>query len=102
MKSRLFSILLGFITLFTALSAHAQEPPATLQPRQKFTLVGIGQARMLDTYLSNENYTGTELRMITHSEKSHFREAALKSEVGIESFSDDTLRTLGLLLRKDG
>ena len=42
--------------------------------------MGIGQARMLDTYLSNENYTGTELRMITHSEKSHFREAALKSE----------------------
>ena len=29
-------------------------------------------------------------------------EAALRSEVGIESFDDDTLRTLGLLSRKDG
>ena len=80
MKSRILSITWGTMLLFMALLANAQEPATTHQPRQRFTLIGIGQAKMLDTYLSNENYSGTELRMISQTEKSHYREAALESE----------------------
>ncbi|MBQ6202575.1 MAG: DUF3316 domain-containing protein [Prevotella sp.] len=80
MKSRYFSIMGDAMLLFIAMIANAQEPMMTHQPRQRFTLIGIGQAKMLDTYLSNENYSGTELRMVSQTEKWHYREALKESE----------------------
>ena len=52
--------------------------------------------------LEGSNRTFDELHSQEQNLSFEVLEAALKSEVGIESFSDDTLRTLGLLLRKDG
>jgi len=52
--------------------------------------------------LEGSNRTFDELRSQDQDLSFEALEAALKSEVGIESFDDDTLRTLGLLSRKDG
>ena len=52
--------------------------------------------------LEGSNRTFDELRSQEQHLSFEALEAALKSEVGIESFGDDTLRTLGLLSQKDG
>jgi len=52
--------------------------------------------------LEGSNKTFDELRSQDQDLSFEGLEAALRSEVGIESFDDDTLRTLGLLSRKDG
>lgn len=52
--------------------------------------------------LEGSNRTFDELRSQEQDLSFGVLEAALRSEVGIESFGDDTLRTLGLLSRKDG
>ncbi|MDO4797302.1 MAG: ATP-binding protein [Coriobacteriales bacterium] len=52
--------------------------------------------------LEGSNRTFDELRSQSQDLSFEVLEAALLSEVGIESFGNDTLRTLGLLSRKDG
>lgn len=41
----------------------------SLLPKEKATMVAIGTANVLDTYLSAEKYHGTELRAITNTRK---------------------------------
>ena len=52
--------------------------------------------------LEGSNRTFDELPTQDQNLSFKVLEAAMRSEVGIESFDDDTLRTLGLLSRKDG
>ena len=69
LKKSLFScISLSAITLFTtSTSVLAQD---TLHNNKVITntqMFGIGNVNTLDTYLSPEEYTGTELRYVSHS-----------------------------------
>ena len=69
LKKSLFScISLSAITLFTtSTSVLAQD---TLRNNKVITntqMLGIGTVNTLDTYLSPEEYTGTELRYVSHS-----------------------------------
>lgn len=69
LKKSLFScISLSAITLFTtSTSVLAQD---TLRNNKVITntqMLGIGAVNTLDTYLSPEEYTGTEFRYVSHS-----------------------------------
>ena len=54
-------IRLLFILLFPLL-ANAQDKIVT-----NSKMIGIGATRILDTYLSQEHYSGTELRFVDHT-----------------------------------
>ncbi len=62
------SSIRGFILialLSITASLPAQEPDSTMRVR----MIGIGTVNILDTYLSPENYTGTEIRYVSITSK---------------------------------
>lgn len=69
MKNKLFSLL--FFLPLSILSTQAQrydKEKATIVPSdEKSWLIGIGSANILDSYISPENYHGTDIRFISQS-----------------------------------
>lgn len=68
--SRRFScgLITGLLLSLLPLSASAQAPDDSLQPRQReyAHMFAVGYTDILDTYLSPEKYKGTELRYVSH------------------------------------
>ncbi|MCR5077873.1 MAG: DUF3316 domain-containing protein [Prevotella sp.] len=61
-------LLLAACLLLTAMTAgHAQDTLRTGKVITNAQAIGIGTVNILDTYLSPEEYRGTELRYISHS-----------------------------------
>ena len=70
--------------------------------RSDTSTVEVDDLELRRLVLEGSNRTFDGLRSQEQDLSFEVLEAALKSEVGIESFGDDTLRTLGLLSQKDG
>ena len=63
-------IFFSAITLFaTSTPSFAQDTLRSSKVITNTQMLGIGAANILDTYLSPQEYTGTELRYISHSER---------------------------------
>ena len=56
-------LFIGTLCTFCTLVATAQEV------NYKVDMVGIGSTNILDTYISPEKYSGTELRILTQSHR---------------------------------
>ena len=69
--------------------------------RSDTSTVEVDSLELRRLVLEGTNRTFDELHSLEQDLSFEVLEAALRSEVGIESFGDDTLRTLGLLSRKD-
>lgn len=70
--------------------------------RSDTATVEVDSLELRRLVLEGSNRTFDELRSQSQDLSFEALEAALVSEVGIESFDNDTLRTLGLLSRSDG
>ena len=70
--------------------------------RSDTATVEVDDLEMRRLVLEGSNRTFDELRSKDQELSFTSLETALRSEVGLESFTDDTLRTLGLLSQKDG
>ena len=63
-----------FLLLFSLVSLSASAQTDTLIGRKVITnarMISLGAIDILDTYLSPEKYTGTELRYISHTIRRH-------------------------------
>ena len=67
-------LFLGTLCTFCTLVATAQEV------NYKVDMVGIGPTNILDTYISPEKYSGTELRILTQSHRQWLKRPAWNSQ----------------------
>lgn len=61
-------IIIGVIALWATVGLRAQENEVSTA-KSRAQMVAVGAADVLDTYLSQEKYTGTELRLLSQSRK---------------------------------
>ena len=72
MKTCSISLFAAFVVLALGLpfTAHAQDAtPQEALPSENTTMFAIGSADILDTYLSQEKYKGSEIRIISEKRK---------------------------------
>ena len=67
-------LFIGTLCTFCTLVATAQEV------NYKVDMVGIGPTNILDTYISPEKYSGTELRILTQSHRQWLKRPAWNSQ----------------------
>ena len=67
-------LFIGIACAISTLAATAQEV------NYKVDMVGIGSTNILDTYISPEKYSGTELRIITQSHRQWLKRPAWNSQ----------------------
>jgi hypothetical protein len=77
-------LLIGIACAASSLTATAQEVD------YKVDMLGIGPVNILDTYISQEKYTGTEIRYISQSHRQWHKRPAWNSQTTLSVAFQDT------------